>query len=66
MKNVVYIIYSKSLGRFYVGQTKNLEDRLERLDKGESKYTSKGTAWELIKVYECKTRSEAMELEKKI
>jgi putative endonuclease len=62
----VYIIYSKSLDRFYVGQTANIDDRLTEHNAGKGKFTSKGAPWILIHFFETVTRSEAMLLEKKI
>jgi len=62
----VYILYSRSLNRYYIGHSSNLEDRLERHNRGRSKYTKGGKPWELIWVMVCDTRSEAMKLERKI
>jgi len=44
----VYILYSPSLDRFYVGQTNDLKNRIEEHNNGESSYTSGGTPWILI------------------
>ncbi len=62
----VYILYSRSLNRFYVGHTSNLEDRLKRHNEGRSKSTKAGVPWELKWRQNCKSRSEAMKLELKI
>ncbi|WP_410266623.1 GIY-YIG nuclease family protein [Cyclobacterium sp.] len=37
MENFVYILYSASLDRFYVGQTQDLETRLQRHNSGRNK-----------------------------
>ena len=38
----VYILWSKSLQKFYVGSTNDVERRLLRPNAGYEKYTSKG------------------------
>ena len=48
MPYLVYVLYSKRLNRFYVGQTTNLENRLSEHNNGESPYTSQGTPWILL------------------
>jgi putative endonuclease len=63
---VVYILYSESLDRYYVGQTNNLEKRIKTHNSCGKKYTSKGMPWKLINSYFCDTRSEALQLESKI
>jgi len=62
----VYVLYSDSLKRYYAGYTKDLEERIQRHNSGRSKYTSRGIPWKLVKVFDCKSRSEAILLEKKI
>jgi len=37
----VYVIFSESLNRYYVGHTEDLEHRLEQHNSGLSKYTSR-------------------------
>lgn len=62
----VYILYSRSLNKYYVGQTKDLINRLARHNKGSESYTKKGVPWILIWSNELVDRSSAMMLEKKI
>ena len=59
----VYILYSSSLERYYVGSTDNVEKRLNQHNSGRGNFTSKGCPWTLISKFECKERSEAMRLE---
>ena len=66
MEYSVYIIWSEVLGKYYVGSTKNLENRVTRHNKGNEKFTSKGVPWKLIWNETLKTGSEAIQLEIKI
>ncbi|MGB5170453.1 GIY-YIG nuclease family protein [Eudoraea sp.] len=66
MNYEVYILYSKKLDRYYVGQTENIDLRLRVHNTRGKKYTSKGIPWILIKSYKCNSRSEAVSLETKI
>ena len=61
-----YILYSKRIGKYYVGQTKNLIRRLEDHNAGKTRYMKSGIPWELIYYLECTTRSEAVKIERKI
>ena len=45
---MVYILFSKSIDRYYIGQTQNLEDRLYRHRNSGSKSTKKAKDWELV------------------
>ena len=62
----VYIIHSKTLNKFYIGQTKKFESRLIRHNKGLVKSTKNGIPWNLITKIAVDSRSEALILEKKI
>ena len=62
----VYILYSRSLNKFYVGQTNNLNDRLIRHNMAREKFTKNGIPWDLIHNMEVESRSEALILERKI
>jgi len=62
----VYILYSRSLERYYTGQTNDFVDRLARHNSGESKYSKNGIPWELIWKIEVSTRSEAVKKERQI
>ncbi|PCE64812.1 GIY-YIG nuclease family protein [Sediminicola luteus] len=66
MEYVVYILFSEKLNKYYVGYTNDLSERIERHNTSRSKYTSRGIPWKLLKVYPCKDRSEAVQLEKVI
>ena len=66
MDYLVYIMYSPKRSRYYVGQTHNIEDRVERHKRGWVPSTKSGLPWQLIKVIKVANRSEAIRLEMKV
>ncbi len=48
MQYHVYILYSKKIDRFYIGQCSDLGNRVVEHNTGESSYTSQGTPWTLL------------------
>lgn len=61
----LYILYSASSDKYYVGQTPDLETRLLfHNELSEDSYTSKHRPWELVCSIEVPSRSEAMKLER--
>ncbi len=53
-------------GKFYIGQTEDLEKRLIRHNNGSEKYTSKLLPWNLVWYAEHNNRKKAFGLEKKL
>ena len=66
MKYFVYIIESLKDGSFYVGSTQDLSKRMERHNRGRSKYTKSRKPWELVYTEEYPDRSSAVLREKEI
>ncbi|MEO2051719.1 GIY-YIG nuclease family protein [Flagellimonas beolgyonensis] len=66
MEYFVYIIYSESVHRYYVGHCQDLEDRIGRHKGGRSKYTKTATDWEVKYTERFSTRGEAMIREREI
>ena len=64
MTYTVYIIQNPD-GKFYIGQTNNLDDRLERHNSGRSSYTSHKGPWKLVYQETYQSRAEAMKREKR-
>ena len=62
----VYILYSEKRSRYYIGQTVDINERLERHNKSVVPSTKGGAPWELIWKHEVSDRSEAMILERRI
>jgi len=61
-----YILLSEKTGKYYIGSTGNLEDRLSRHSTGRSKATFSGRPWKLIWTEEFITRSSAYNREMEI
>ncbi|MCC5935745.1 MAG: GIY-YIG nuclease family protein [Lunatimonas sp.] len=66
MAYVVYILYSPSLGRFYVGPTEDLVDRLIRHNSGGNKSAKAGVPWTLVHSEHLPDRVVAIVKEKQI
>jgi len=62
----VYILRSRRTGRFYVGHTDDVAQRLVEHNLGLSKYTRRWRPWELVYVESFETRSAAMKREGQI
>jgi putative endonuclease len=62
----VYILYSEAFGKYYIGQTNNISDRLNRHNNGYEKATSPYAPWKLLWFTEKSNRGEALLLEKKL
>lgn len=66
MTYTVYILFSPSIGKYYVGQTQDIDERLTRHNSGRVTSTSRGVPWILIKTLQVETRSLAVKLETRI
>ncbi|WP_133554344.1 GIY-YIG nuclease family protein, partial [Algoriphagus boseongensis] len=64
----VYILYSKSTDRFYVGQTVDLEKRLEEHNQNtfSKAHTKNVNDWEIFFSIECSSRNQAIKIESHI
>ena len=64
----VYILYSKSVDKFYIGQTENLNLRVELHNTSFFKgaYTVQAKDWILFLEIPCESRAEAIFIEKHI
>ena len=64
-----YIIYSKSVNRYYIGYTCDIEERIKLHNNGffgSKSYSSKASDWELFLLIPCETIEEAIYLESRI
>ena len=64
-KHFVYILFSEVYGKFYIGQTNNLEKRMEEHNKStNASFTSKYRPWQLYCELSCSNRSVGVRIEK--
>lgn len=63
MRYYTYILYSEGKGRYYVGQTSDLDSRLERHQLGQVKSTRGYRPWKIVYYEVYKTRSESVSRE---
>ena len=61
MSFFVYVLKSLKTGRFYVGQTNDLADRLRRHNEGRVKSTKAYAPWSMVYFEKYERRAEAME-----
>ena len=60
----IYILYSTTKDRYYIGQTNNIEKRLLRHNNKEVRSTKHGVPWNLVYQETFLTRSEAIKRER--
>jgi len=56
----VYVLYSPSSKRFYVGQTADISRRLKKHNEGSSRSTRSGRPWQLVYNELCSSRTAAI------
>ena len=61
-----YILYSQTLGKYYTGQTQDLERRLEEHNRGKTKFLDLGKPWVIVYCRGFADRSGAVALEKQV
>ncbi len=63
---IVYILFSTSQNKYYIGHTSDMNDRLTRHNQGRSKSTKSGSPWIVVYTEEYETKSEAYKRETEI
>ena len=66
MPHYVYILYSASHDRHYIGSTSNIEERLKRHNAGATTSTKPGRPWDVVYTEEFNLKSEALKRESQI
>ena len=61
-----YILFSKSRNKFYIGATKNLEQRIKKHNEKHKGFTGHTTDWKPVYSEEFQTLAEARKRELKI
>lgn len=62
----VYILISLKNGRYYIGQTRNIDERLKRHNSGRVRSTMPYIPWELVYSESFNSRNEACKRELEI
>ena len=64
----VYILYSQILDRYYVGETLDMEERIQQHNTGyySDSYTKQSSDWCLYFKLECESRTQARKIESHI
>ena len=60
----VYILFSSTHDRYYIGQTNDIENRLIRHNSGYVKSTKAYKPWEMVYTEKFESRAEAMNRER--
>ena len=63
MSFVICVLHSRSVEKYYIGQTINLDRRLKDHNSGLSNYWKVGIPWDLVFTKSFNSRSEAMKYE---
>ncbi|MGH9803595.1 MAG: GIY-YIG nuclease family protein [Candidatus Acidiferrales bacterium] len=63
---IFYILQSESTGRYYIGQTNNLDARVVRHNSGWTRSGRNRGPWRLVYAEEFSTRSEAVRREREV
>jgi len=66
MHYYVYIIYSQSLDKYYVGYTHDPEERLGKHNAGATTSTRRGVPWKLMYIEEYENKTDAIKRENQI
>ena len=64
----VYILYSEKISKYYIGNTHDIDLRIERHNTCyyENKWSAKGKPWKLYFSIECKDSTQARKVENHI
>jgi putative endonuclease len=68
VNHFVYILFSKSLSKFYVGESSLLDERVKEHNNGKygKSITKQVNDWEIYLLIELENRNQALKIEKKI
>jgi len=66
METFIYILYSTSLDRYYVGMTSNIDERLRRHLSIHTGFTGKAKDWKVVFHETFNSKEAAMKREKQI
>ena len=61
-----YILYSETIGKYYIGSCENVQERLKRHLSNHAGYTAKAKDWIIVHQEPFSTKSDALGREKEI
>lgn len=66
MSHFLYIIYSITSQKYYVGETHNIQERISKHNQHSysNSFSKIANDWELVLSYECENRNDALYLER--
>jgi putative endonuclease len=66
MTHFLYILYSKTSTKYYVGETHNVHERISKHNQHaySNSYSKIANDWKLVLSYECDNRDNALYLER--
>jgi putative endonuclease len=66
MPFIVYIIFSSTKNKFYIGYTSDLEERIIRHNQKSKGFTGNTNDWKIVYIESFTTKSEVVSREKQI
>ena len=66
MNFTVYILFSESKNRYYIGYTSDIEERLKRHNQKSKGFTGNVNDWQLVYIEKYTSKEEAVQRELKI
>jgi putative endonuclease len=65
MAHFLYILYSNSTAKYYLGETHNIEERIMKHNQHSysNSFTKIANDWQLVLAFECVNRTNALYLE---
>ncbi len=62
----VYILYSKTIDKYYIGQTADIKERIMRHQNSPTRFTARANDWQIVYTEEYATRSDAVKRESQL
>lgn len=65
MAYYVYILFTKSLNKFYVGYTEDIVTRIDQHNQSfyDASFTKQANDWEVFHLLECNSKTQAIKVE---
>ncbi len=60
----VYVLYSRKISKFYIGYTKDLNNRIEHHNLGLDRWSERGIPWKLVYFEKYENKQDALRREK--